>query len=90
MRPLFFSMLKYFTKEVGMEASRADVQDALRAEYSGFKAFRDKDMDEALMTACSNGLIEEGRYELDDKGNLVIYYRSTEDGIATINNYIKD
>ena len=90
MRPLFFSMLKFFTKEVGMEACRADVQDALRPEYGHFKAFRNKAMDEALMTACSNGLIEESRYELDENKNLVIYYRSTEDGIATINRYIKD
>ena len=90
MRPLFFSMLKFFTKEVGIEACRADVQDALRSKYGGFKAFKDKDIDEALMTACSNGLIEEGRYELDDNGNLVIYYRSTANGIATINKYIKD
>lgn len=90
MKPLFFSMLKFFTKEVGMEACRANVQDALRKEYGSFKAFKDKDMDEALMTACSNGLIEESRYELDENNALIIYYKSTEDGIATINKYIKD
>ncbi len=90
MRPLFFSMLKFFTKESGIEACRADVQDALISEYGSFKAFKDKDMDEALMTACSNGLIEESRYELNVDGKLVIYYKSTEDGIATINKYIKD
>ena len=54
MRPLFFSVLKYFTD--GKEACRADVQDALRAQYGNFKAFKDHAMDEALMTACSNGL----------------------------------
>ena len=42
------------------------------------------------MTACSNGLIDESRYELDDKGNLVIYYKSSQEGIDTINSYIAD
>ena len=39
MRPLFFSVLKYFTD--GKEACRADVQDALRAQYGNFKAFKE-------------------------------------------------
>ena len=87
MRPLFFSMLKYYT--TGVEACRADVQEALRAEYGNFKAFKDKAMDEALMTACSNGMIDETRYELDDKGKLVIYYKASQESIDTINSYIK-
>ena len=88
MRPLFFSMLKYYT--TGVEACRADVQEALRAEYGNFKAFKDKAMDEALMTACSNGMIDETRYELDDKGKLVIYYKASQESIDTINSYIED
>ena len=88
MRPLFFSVLKYFTD--GKEACRADVQDALRAQYGNFKAFKDHAMDEALMTACSNGLIDESRYELDKDGKLVIYSKASQEGIDTINNYIKD
>ena len=87
MRPLFFSVLKYFTS--GKEACRKDVQDALRDQYGSFKAFKDKAMDEALMTACSNGLIDESRYELDEKGNLVIYYKANQETIDTINSYIK-
>lgn len=88
MKPLFFAMLKYFT--TGVEACRADVQAALKAEYGNFKAFKDAAMDEALMTACSNGLIEETKYELDANGKLIIFYKANEDGIATINSYIKD
>ena len=88
MKPLNFSILKYFAS--GVEACRADVQEALKADYSGFRAFKDKQMDEALMTAASNGLIEESRVDLDEKGNLVIYYRAPQDGIDAINSYIKD
>ncbi len=88
MKPLNFAILKYYA--TGVEASRADVQKELKAQYGDFRAFKDKAMDEALMTAASNGLIEESRLDLDEKGNLVIYYRALDDGIAAINNYIKD
>lgn len=88
MKPLNFAILKFFTD--GKEYCRKDVQDALKADYSGFKAFKDKQMDEALMTACSNGLIEESRLDLDENGALVIYYKANQDGIDAINSYIKD
>ena len=90
MKPLFFAMLKYFSKNVGAEASRADVQKALAGTYSGFKAFKDKAMDEALMTACSNGIIHESHYELDAAGKLVIFYSCTADEAAVIDSYIAD
>ena len=32
----------------------------------------------------------ESRYELDKDGKLVIYYKASQEGIDTINNYIKD
>jgi len=87
MKPLNFAILKFFTD--GKEHCRKDVQEALKADYSGFKAFKDKQMDEALMTACSNGLIEESRLDMVD-GSLVIYYKANQDGIDAINSYIKD
>ena len=45
---------------------------------------------EALMTAEQNGLIEESRFDLDNNGDLRIFYHTTEESAATINNYIKD
>lgn len=87
MKPLNFAILKFFTD--GKEHCRKDVQEALKADYSGFRAFKDKQMDEALMTACSNGLIEESRLDMAE-GNLVIYYKANQDGIDAINSYIKD
>lgn len=88
MKPFFFAMLKYYSKNVGVEASREDVQAALKDVYGGFKAFRDKEMDNALMTACANGIIHESHFELDDNGNLVIYYACTEEEASIINRYI--
>lgn len=90
MKPLFFAMLKYFSKNVGQEASRAQVQEALADVYGGFKAFKNKAMDEALMTACSNGIIHESHYELDENGKLKIFYACTEDEAAVIDSYIVD
>lgn len=87
MKPLNFAILKFFTD--GKEHCRKDVQEALKGDYSNFKAFKDKQMDEALMTACSNGLIEESRLDMAD-GKLVIYYKANQDGIDAINSYIKD
>ena len=84
MRP---SVLKQFTD--AKEACRADVQEALRAQYGNFKAFKDHAMDEARVAAYSNELIDESRYELDDQGKQVIYYKISQKGIDMINNYIK-
>lgn len=89
MRTLFAAMLKNFSENIDKDLSRADVQDALRQTYSGFKAFKDKDMDEALMTACSNAIIHESRYELDKDGKLVIYYACTKEEAAVIDSYLQ-
>ena len=83
MRPLFFSVLKFFTD--GKEACRADVQDALRAEYGSFKAFKDHAMDEALMTACSNGLIDESLLVFKVQYRLSGYYGGIKDGSYVLN-----
>jgi hypothetical protein len=87
MRPLFQEVLHLFTD--GKERSRQMVQDELRDTYGNFRFFRDKKMDEALHTAMSNGLIAESRYELDENGELVMYYQSDQDMIDLINSYIK-
>lgn len=88
MRPLNFAILKFFCS--GEEACRQDVQNALKEEYGSFRAFKDQQMDAALQTACSNGLIEESRLDMDENGNLIVYYKANQDGIDAINKYIPD
>ena len=78
MRPLNFAILKYLTTVD--EACPEDIIEALNK----------KDILSALMTAEVNGLVQESRFELDDKGELRIYYRAHEEGAATINRYIPD
>jgi DNA-binding PadR family transcriptional regulator len=88
MKPLNYAILKYFTKVD--EACADDVIEALKGEYGSFKALKKPAVIEAIMTGEANGLLEESRYDLDDKGELRVYYRAHEEGAATINSYIKD
>ena len=76
MKPLFFAVLNYFTD--GHEGTRIDVQNALRDRYGKFRAFKDDQMDEALNTACSNGLLEEIAYDVDKNGKLLTTYRCAD------------
>ena len=87
MRPLNYAMLKYFTTVD--EASVDDVMDALKGEYADFTAFKRDKIQEALMTAEKNGLIGESRVDLDDNGELRVFYTATPEQRDTINSYIK-
>lgn len=88
MLPLNYAILKMVTK---VEEACADcVIDALRATYESHKAFKKAAIIEALMTAEANGLLEETRFDLDEQGELRVYYRAHEEGAATINKYITE
>lgn len=87
-QPLNYAILKHFVKVE--EASAQDVMDALKGEYGDYKAFSEKNIIEALMTAEANELLEEKRFEMGSDNELRIYYRANEEGAATINKYIKD
>ncbi|MCR2044905.1 hypothetical protein [Anaerosalibacter massiliensis] len=88
MKPLNYAILKYFTTV--KEACAEDVIEALKDEYGNFKALKKDAVVAALMTAEANGLLEETRFEMDQTGQLRIYYHAHEEGAATINKYIKD
>ena len=86
MRPLYYAMLKWMTTV--NEACVADAIDALKGEYGSFKMCRPKPMQEALMTAEKNGLLEESRFDLDANNDLRVYYKVTDYGKQMINDYI--
>lgn len=88
MKPLNYAILKYFTKVE--KASARDVVYALEGEYGSFRALNESAVLEALLTGVENGLLEEAGHELDEKDDLVIYFRASESGAETINAYIKD
>lgn len=87
-KPLNFAILKHLTKV--KEASAEDVINALKDEYSDFKAFNKDDISFALMTAEKNNLIKERRLEIDKNNQLKIYYYAHKEGVNIINKYIKE
>ncbi len=87
MRPLYYSMLLLFKD--GKEFCVNDAIDALKGEYSSFKMLRPVPMQEALMTAEKNGLLEESRFDLDENNELRVYYKATDYGKQMIKSYIK-
>ncbi len=88
MKPLNYAILKHFTTVE--HACVEEVMEALKDVYSDFKAFKKKEILSALMTAETNGLLEESHFDLDDNDEVRIYYRAHEEGAAAINRYIKD
>lgn len=88
MKPLNYAILKHFTKVDN--ACADDVMEALKGQYSHFRAFNKKAIITALMTAETNGLIAEKSFDMDKSGEIRIYYHANEESRATINNYIAD
>ena len=86
MKPLYYAMLKWMTTV--NEACVADAIDALKGEYGSFKMCRPKPMQEALMTAEKNGLLEESSFDMDEHNELCVYYKVTDYGKQMINDYI--
>ena len=87
-KPLNFAILKHFTTVE--EACATDVMKALQGQYGNFKAFTKDAVSEALLTAETNGMLQETRYEMTEDGDLKVYYRAHAEGRDTINKYIPD
>jgi len=87
MRPLNYAILKLF--EDGAEIDVQGVMAKLEKDYSGFRAFKTKAVNESLMSAEKNGLLDESNWELDNQGELHVYYKVTEYGVDMIKGYIK-
>ena len=87
-QPLNYAILKYFTKVD--EACADDVMNALRAEYGSYRPFKKAAVVEALMTAESNAVLHEIRFDFDEKDDVRVFYGASEEERATINYYIKD
>jgi len=87
MRPLNYAILKLF--EDGSEIDVQGVMAKLEKDYSSFRAFKPKAINESLMSAEKNGLLDESNWELDDKGELHVFYKINEYGTDMVKNYIK-
>jgi len=88
MLPLNYAILKIF-EDASRDLCVYDVMDALRGQYSKFKAFTESYVTEALMSGQFNGLLDETSFEFDENKNLRVYYRVNEEGKKVIGKYIK-
>lgn len=84
--PLYYAIVKHFMD--GEEHSAQDVIDALEPDYAGYKLLTRKGVEEALDTAKENGLLDESRCDLDDGGELRIFYAVNDFGRDMITRYI--
>ena len=87
MRPLYYSMLLLFKD--GKERCVNDVINELKPEYNGFNMLKFPAVQEGLMTAQQNGLLDETRFDLDEEGKLRVYWKVNDYGMQMINGYIK-
>jgi drug/metabolite transporter (DMT)-like permease len=83
---LNYAVLGYFLDVE--QADSAEVMAVLHGDYNDYKTFTHAGITETLMTGVANGLLEEVSSELDEHGDLRIYYRATEDGRTMIERYI--
>ncbi|SJZ79691.1 hypothetical protein SAMN02745174_01568 [Cetobacterium ceti] len=86
MKPLNYAILNYFTKVE--KASVREIMEELKEEYGNFKAFNKNSIITALMTAETNGLIEEIEIDLDENEELLIFYHMNDESKETINMFI--
>ena len=88
MRPLNYAILKYMTTVD--KASAKEVVDALKPEYGSFRMLNMLTVQEALMTAEQNTLLEEAGYNLNEQGDDVdIFFKITSYGEMMIDKYVK-
>lgn len=73
----------------GKERCVNDVINELKGEYNGFKMLKFNSVQEGLMTAKENGLLDETRFDLDEEGKLRVYWKVNDYGMQMMNSYIK-
>ncbi len=84
--PLHYAIIECFNH--GGELSANDVIAALKEDYSDYKLLNNKDVDEALATSRENGLLEETKVDVDDDGQLRIFYKMTAFGTDMVRRYL--
>ena len=73
---------------VTAKSTELDIVTALESDYAGYKLLTNKDVEEALATAKENGILDETRADLDDNGQLRVFYRMSIFGGVMVNQYL--
>ncbi|MEI5988957.1 hypothetical protein [Enterococcus crotali] len=70
------------------EIDVAQIMEELKPQYGQEKQFNEKMYLEHMMALEANGLVELTSYDLDANDKLVIYYKITDEGRATVDKYV--
>lgn len=84
--PLYYAIVKQFMD--GNEYDASEIVRVLEPNYGGYRLLTRRDVEEALATAKENGLLDESRYDVDDAGDLRVFYRVNDFGREMIDRYI--
>lgn len=85
--PVRTAVLKYLYDR--QEGDVNEIMKALKSMYGREKQFTKARFIDHVMSLEANGLVNEIGYDLEDDGELVIRYKINEDGINTINKYVR-
>ncbi|WP_291292632.1 hypothetical protein [Enterococcus sp.] len=64
------------------------IMDRLKPIYGSESQFNKKLYVEHIMALEANGLVELTSYEVDEKDELVCFYRMTQEGRSTVDKYV--
>ncbi|SHH25661.1 hypothetical protein [Desulfosporosinus lacus] len=84
--PLRFRMLHYVSTV--KKASPDEIMKALKPEYGTEKQFTKKVFADHLLDMKANHILEDNDVELDDKGELLIYYSINDEGRRLLKKYL--
>lgn len=84
--PLYYAIVKQFMD--GNEYDASEIVRVLEPSYGGYRLLTRRGVEEALATAKENGLLDESRYDVDDAGDLRVFYRVNDFGREMIDRYI--
>lgn len=84
--PLHYAIIKCFSNKDTLCVE--DVMDAFKQDYSNYKLFNYKDIEEVLVTAKENGLLREAEADIDRKGQLRISYQITDFGESMVQRFL--
>lgn len=85
--PVRTAVLNYlFDKKTG---NVDEIMNALKSLYGKEKQFTKARFVDHVMALEANGLINELDYGLDANGELLVRYQINDDGISTINKYVR-
>lgn len=64
------------------------VMDGLKNEYGNERQFTKANFIDHMLSLKANGLIDEVSYDMDEKGELCIFYKINDEGRSTIQKFL--